>query len=168
MKTRIAIYPGTFDPITLGHLDIIARAARVVDHLIVAVAENAGKKPFFTLDERIKLVAAEVKTIKKPAAKITVKSFDNLLIDFVRQQKAQLVVRGLRAVSDFEYEFQLAGMNATMAPDIETAFLMASDRYQAISSRFVKEIAQLGGDVRPFVGPATQKALQAKIGKKRA
>lgn len=168
MKTRTAIYPGTFDPITLGHLDIIARAARVVDHVIVAVAENEGKKPFFTVAERMKLVVAEVKTIKKPAAKITVKSFDNLLIDFVRQHKASFIVRGLRAVSDFEYEFQLAGMNATMAPDIETVFLMASDRYQAISSRFVKEIAQLGGYVRPFVGPATQKALAAKIGKKRA
>ena len=165
--TRIAIYPGTFDPITLGHLDIIQRAARVVDHLIVAVAANAGKSPLFSLAERKKLLDAEIAALgtKPGLAKITVKSFDILLIDFVRQEKAKIIIRGLRAVSDFEYEFQMAGMNSKLDGSVETLFLMAADKYQFISSRFVKEIGLLGGDVGHFLGPRVKAALEQKTGK---
>ncbi len=166
-QPRTAIYPGTFDPITFGHMDIVHRAARVVDHLIIGVAANAGKSPLFTLNERAKLVESEIQSIakRKAMAKITVKSFDILLMNFVRQQKSKIIVRGLRAVSDFEYEFQMAGMNAKLDGDVETIFLMASDRHQLISSRFVKEIAQLGGDVSHFVSPNIIRAMAKKFRK---
>ncbi len=165
MSQRTAIYPGTFDPITFGHMDIIQRAARVVDHLIIGVAANAGKGPLFSLEQRTKLVETEVRNLSKQKglAKITVKKFDVLLMNFVRAQKSKIIVRGLRAVSDFEYEFQMAGMNVKLDPSVETIFLMASDKYQLISSRFVKEIAQLGGDVGHFVSPNVLKAIRRKF-----
>jgi pantetheine-phosphate adenylyltransferase len=149
MTKRIGVYPGTFDPITLGHIDIIQRAAPLVDHLIVAVAENAGKKPLFSLKERTEMAASEVKALG--LTNVEVKPFSNLLIKFAQDEGAQVVIRGLRAVSDFEYEFQMAGANRKLAPKVETLFLMASDSYQLISSRFVKEIARMGGDISHFV-----------------
>ena len=154
MRERVGVYPGTFDPITNGHQDVIQRAALMVDRLIVAVAANAGKAPLFTLDERIALVRDDVAAMKiNGGTKIECMGFDTLLINFVRQCGASLIVRGLRAVSDFEYEFQMAAMNARLDPNIETVFLMASEGSQFISSRFVKEISQLGGDVSSFVSP---------------
>lgn len=168
MSNRIAVYPGTFDPITFGHMDIIQRAARLVDHLIIGVAANAGKSPLFSLAERKKLVEAEVAGLsrKKGTAKITVTSFDNLLMDFVRDSGSRVIVRGLRAVSDFEYEFQMAGMNTKLDSSVETIFLMASDKYQLISSRFVKEIGQLGGEIGHFVSPQVAKALKKRFAAK--
>ncbi len=152
-SARIGLYPGTFDPITNGHLDIIKRAANhMVDTLIVAVARNVGKGPMFSVDERVQMVRDEIAgngLVLK--AKIVVKPFDNLLVEFARQNKADVIVRGLRAVSDFEYEFQMASMNRYLDAEIETVFLMASDRNHFISSRFVKEIAMLGGNITPFV-----------------
>jgi|TARA_B110000438_G_C15440745_1_gene490292 pantetheine-phosphate adenylyltransferase len=149
---RCGVYPGTFDPVTNGHADIIYRAAQVVDRLIVGVAENAGKSPMFSSQERLAMVVNEVSTLdKKIASRISSKLFDNLLVDFVEQQNASVIIRGLRAVSDFEYEFQMAAMNARLNKKIETVFLMASDSNQFISSRFVKEIGRLGGDVGHFV-----------------
>jgi pantetheine-phosphate adenylyltransferase len=160
MPARIGVYPGTFDPVTNGHMDIIARATRVVDRLIVAVAVNAGKEPLFTLDERVAMVEADIQALKPDvAARIEVVPFDNLLVEFVADRGAGVIVRGLRAVSDFEYEFQMAAMNARLSPDLETVFLMASDRHQFISSRFVKEIGRLGGDISLFVSPLVTKRL---------
>jgi len=162
---RIGLYPGTFDPVTNGHLDIVARAARLVDHLIVAVAANAGKGPIFSLEERLEIVTAEmVELSAQLGTSIEVRAFDTLLMNFCRECGANLIVRGLRAVSDFEYEFQMAGMNARLDPDIETIFLMASERCQFISSRFVKEIGRLGGDISQFVSPAVQSRLSTKFG----
>ncbi|NFV79824.1 pantetheine-phosphate adenylyltransferase [Magnetospirillum aberrantis] len=162
---RVGLYPGTFDPITNGHLDIVMRAARVLDRLIVAVAANAGKGPLFTLDERVALVREDLaERAQKLGVNIEVRSFDNLLIDFARQCGAHVIIRGLRAVSDFEYEFQMAGMNARLSPDIETMFLMASERCQFISSRFVKEIGRLGGDITSFVSPRVRVELNKKFG----
>ncbi len=161
IQPRTGVYPGTFDPATNGHMDIISRATRVVDRLIVGVAVNAGKEPLFSLDERVDMVKAEVALIDGP--EITVRPFDNLLMDFVADVGAQVIIRGLRAVSDFEYEFQMAGMNSRLNPDIETVFLMASDRHQFISSRFVKEIGALGGDIRHFVSPAVAERMKSKF-----
>ncbi|MGE5475670.1 MAG: pantetheine-phosphate adenylyltransferase [Bacteroidales bacterium] len=166
MTERVGLYPGTFDPITNGHLDIVIRAARVVDRLIVAVAANAGKGPLFTLEERVALVRDELADrAKLPGVNIEVRAFDNLLIDFARQCGAHVIIRGLRAVSDFEYEFQMAGMNARLSSDIETMFLMASERCQFISSRFVKEIGRLGGDISSFVSPRVRVELDDKFGR---
>lgn len=154
---RVGVYPGTFDPITKGHIDIIRRASKTVDRLVVAVARNAGKGPLFSLDERVEMVKDEIEDILAQNRKdgfhggIEVKPFGSLLMHFAEAQGATVIIRGLRAVSDFEYEFQMAGMNARLNPRIETLFLMASDRYQFISSRFVKEIARLGGPVTEFV-----------------
>ncbi|HCM83731.1 MAG TPA: pantetheine-phosphate adenylyltransferase [Rhodospirillaceae bacterium] len=159
--TRRAIYPGTFDPITKGHLDIIRRAASVVDELIVAVAENAGKNPKFTVAERVALVQADLKLLEPEfQQKIRVENFNNLLMHYVQSREAKIIIRGLRAVSDFEYEFQMGAMNSRLNPDVQTVFLMASDKLQFISSRFVKEIAALGGDVSQFVSETVVKALQ--------
>ena len=154
-KPRVGVYPGTFDPITNGHMDIILRASRVVDRLIIGVAMNAGKGPIFSLEERVRIVEEEVAAQKDEdlAKRVEVRSFDSLLMHFAMSVHAQIIIRGLRAVSDFEYEFQMAGMNARLNPKIETVFLMASDRYQFISSRFVKEIGALGGDIKHFVSP---------------
>jgi pantetheine-phosphate adenylyltransferase len=161
-KPRTALYPGTFDPITNGHLDIIARAARLADKLIVGVAMNAGKGPIFEIEERADLVRAEIAPIaQKTGTVIEVRPFETLLIAFAREIGAKMIVRGLRAVSDFDYEFQMAGMNYRLDHEVETVFLMASERHQFISSRFVKEIAHLGGDVSSFVPPLTlQRTLE--------
>lgn len=149
---RIGIYPGTFDPPTNGHLDIISRAAGIVDRLIVGVAVNAGKGPLFGLDERVQMVREEVRALGPDAAqRIDVKPFQTLLMHFAQANGANTIVRGLRAVSDFEYEFQMAAMNRRMNGAVETVFLMASENHQFISSRFVKEIARLGGDISHFV-----------------
>jgi pantetheine-phosphate adenylyltransferase len=163
-KQRVGIYPGTFDPVTRGHLDIITRATRVVDRLIVAVAVNAGKDPLFTLPERVEMVRHEVSQVSNgDGSRIRVVPFKSLLMNFVDEVGASVIVRGLRAVSDFEYEFQMAGMNARLNPTIETIFLMAADRYQFISSRFVKEIGRLGGDVGHFVSPYVKGRLEARF-----
>jgi len=166
---RIGVYPGTFDPPTKGHLDIILRAARLVDRLVVGVATNAGKGPMFSPDERADMVRAEVARIAKEEpelkleSRVDVMTFDQLLIEFTKSQKAGVIFRGLRAISDFEYEFQMAGMNRIIQPEIETVFLMASDKHQFVSSRFVKEIARLGGEVKPFVSPTILKLLNKKL-----
>ena len=152
-KLRVGIYPGTFDPITNGHTDIIRRAARVVDRLVVGVARNDGKGPLFSTAERVEIVREEIAQAlaKDVAQRIEVQAFESLLMSFAESVNASVIIRGLRAVSDFEYEFQMAGMNARLNTQIETVFLMASDRFQFISSRFVKEIGALGGDVSHFV-----------------
>ena len=166
VEEQVGVYPGTFDPITNGHLDIIIRASKVVDHLIVAVALNAGKGPLFTVEERCRMVEEEVaKSGKVEPEKIEVRTFDGLLVKFAADAGANLVVRGLRAVSDFEYEFQMAAMNSRLEPDVETVFLMASDRNQFISSRFVKEISMLGGNVRHFAPEGIADILEEKYGK---
>mgnify|MGYP002717071142 CR=1 FL=1 len=162
MSKRIGVYPGTFDPVTNGHMDIIQRASRVLDHLIVGVARNAGKGPLFSTEERVAMVEEDVAALKPNGTKIEVRPFDSLLMKFAVDMNASVIIRGLRAVSDFEYEFQMAGMNARLNPKVETVFLMASDRHQFISSRFVKEIARLGGDVAGFVHPAVATALAHK------
>ena len=164
MSERVGLYPGTFDPVTNGHLDIIARAARLFDRLVVGVAANTGKSPLFSLEERVALVQAECDALARdPGTAIEVASFDVLLIEFARRSGARMIVRGLRAVSDFDYEFQMAGMNYRLDPQIETVFLMASEHHQFISSRFVKEIAELGGDISSFVPNRTLEKTRAKL-----
>lgn len=162
--SRTGVYPGTFDPVTNGHMDIIFRATRVVDRLIVAVAVNGGKDPLFTLDERVEMVQTDIQALDpQAAARIEVRPFDNLLVEFVSDMGAAVIVRGLRAVSDFEYEFQMAAMNARLSPELETVFLMASDRHQFISSRFVKEIGRLGGDISHFVSTPVTARLRDRF-----
>lgn len=162
---RIAVYPGTFDPVTNGHMDIIARSALLVDHLVVAVAVNAGKGPIFSLPERVAMVEAEIAALagRPGLGSIEVRSFSNLLMHFVQDCGARQIVRGLRAVSDFEYEFQMAGMNTKLNPEVETIFLMAAEGTQFISSRFVKEIGRLGGDISRFVSPRVVNKLTEKF-----
>jgi pantetheine-phosphate adenylyltransferase len=152
-KERVGIYPGTFDPITNGHADIILRATKIVDRLVIGVARNIGKGPLFSTKERVEIVQDEVDHLADAAARkrVEVRPYENLLMHFAMEQGATMILRGLRAVSDFEYEFQMAGMNNRLNPNIETVFLMANDKYQFIASRLVKEIAQLGGDITPFV-----------------
>ena len=163
-RQRVGLYPGTFDPVTNGHLDVIGRAARLLDKLVVGVATNTGKGPLFSLEERVELVTAEISAIaSKNSMVIEVRPFDSLLIDFARKVGASMIVRGLRAVSDFDYEFQMAGMNYRMAPDIETVFLMASERHQFIASRLVKEVAILGGDISSFVPPLTLQRILRRL-----
>lgn len=159
---RTAVYPGTFDPVTSGHIDIIRRAARICDRLIVGVAKNAGKGPLFSLPERVGLLSNEVAALPE-GHRITVVPFEGLLINFAVEHGANQIVRGLRAVSDFEYEFQMAGMNAKLNPTVETVFLMAADGQQFVSSRFVKEIGKLGGDISRFVSPRIVEALKMRF-----
>ncbi|MES2729481.1 MAG: pantetheine-phosphate adenylyltransferase [Pseudomonadota bacterium] len=163
---RIGIYPGTFDPITKGHLHIIKRASRLVDHLIVGVATNLRKGPLFTDAERMAMVTQDISTLPTRHCTIEVKTFDNLLVDFAKEEKASCIFRGLRAVSDFEYEFQMTGMNAKLNPSIETVFLVAADKWQFVSSSFIKEICAMGGDISAFLTPATLTLLQQKLAKK--
>ena len=158
-----ALYPGTFDPVTNGHLDIIQRAARMFDRLIVGVAVNAGKGPLFSLKERVAMVEEEVADFDHGGGGISVEGFDSLLVQFAKSQQASVIIRGLRAVSDFDYEFQMASMNAQIAPDIETVCLMASDKHQFIASRLVKEIAMLDGDVSQFVTSGVLAKLSGKV-----
>jgi len=165
MTERVGVYPGTFDPITNGHTDIILRATKIVDRLVIGVAKNIGKGPLFTSDERVATVEQELAHLNGTdmRGKIEVKAFDNLLMHFAVEQGASVIVRGLRAVSDFEYEFQMAGMNSRLNATVETVFLMSADRYQFISSRFVKEIGQLGGDVTPFVSARVAERITQKF-----
>jgi pantetheine-phosphate adenylyltransferase len=167
-KLRVGVYPGTFDPITNGHTDIIRRAAKVVDRLIVGVARNDGKGPLFSTDERVEIVRDDIahSLDRETVARIEVRAFETLLMSFAESVSASVIIRGLRAVSDFEYEFQMAGMNARLNTDIETVFLMASDRYQFISSRFVKEIGALGGDVSHFVSKRVAGRLTERYGER--
>ncbi|HNS85625.1 MAG TPA: pantetheine-phosphate adenylyltransferase [Parvularculaceae bacterium] len=166
MTKRIGLYPGTFDPITLGHIDIIERAVKMVDELVIGVAINRDKGPLFSLEERVKMVGAEMAPIsKKSGVPIRVTPFESLLMKFAEAQNANFIIRGLRAVSDFEYEFQMVGMNQKLNDDIETVFLMADVRYQFIASRLVKEIARLGGAIDAFVPPAVASALTTKFKK---
>lgn len=163
MAERVGVYPGTFDPITLGHMDIIRRASKVVDRLIVAVAENDGKQPLFTTEDRVAMILHDTAELRDKGATIEVHPFRSLLIHFAHEVGAKVLIRGLRAVSDFEYEFQMASMNSRLDPEIETLFLTASERQQFISSRFVKEIARLGGDISSFVSPAVNRKLLAEL-----
>jgi len=163
-KPRVAVYPGTFDPVTNGHLDIMQRASHIADHLIVGVAINDGKAPLFDLQNRVDMVEQEITGLQLyNGAIVSVVPFEGLLVDFVRKQSAQMIVRGLRAVSDFEYEFQMAGMNARIDPTVETVFLMASERHQFISSRFVKEICRLNGDVSQFIPVRVLDCLKRRL-----
>lgn len=157
-----AVYPGTFDPITLGHQDLVRRAAALFDQVVVGIAVSEAKRPFFQLDERVRLA----REVLKPYDNVKVEGFRGLLMDFVRAQKAQVILRGLRAVSDFEYEFQMAGMNRYLYPDVETVFLTPAEQYQFISATIVREIASLGGDVGKFVQPQVARALARKVGKR--
>lgn len=160
---RIGIYPGTFDPITKGHLHIIKRASKLVDRLVIGVAMNANKSPMFNHEERLELVRADIKDLKLPDNCIVeAESFDMLLVHYAKEKGACCIFRGLRAVSDFDYEFQMTGMNLHLAPEIETVFLMAADKWQFVSSSFIKEIHALGGDVSGFVTPNTLSALGEK------
>lgn len=163
MSERIGIYPGTFDPITKGHLHIIQRASKLVDRLVIAVADNPKKSPLFGIDERLAMVEADIATLRDKACPIEVDRFSELLISYAERKGATCLFRGLRAVSDFEFEFQMTGMNAKMAPDIETVFLMASDKWQFVSSSFIKEICSLGGNVAEFVTPAVDAKLKEKF-----
>ena len=152
----IAVYPGTFDPITNGHIDLVNRASRLFESVIVAVSRDTGKSTFFDTDQRVALAEEVLSGLNN----VTVVAFEGLLVEFCRQQRAGVVIRGLRAVSDFEYEFQLASMNRRLAPEVETLFLTPAEQYAFISSSLVREIAQLGGDVAEFVHPAVQRALE--------
>ncbi len=159
---RVGLYPGTFDPITNGHLDIIGRAVKLVDHLVIGVAVNVGKSPMFSVEERVALVLEETRQFAGTTT-IEARPFSTLLMHFAEEIGAQMIVRGLRAVADFEYEFQMTAMNQQLNREIETVFLMADPRHQAIASRLVKEIATLGGDVSKFVPPAIAARLMEKL-----
>lgn len=163
---RVGLYPGTFDPITLGHIDIIRRAALLLDRLVVGVAINRDKGPLFSLEERVAMIEAECATLaKQTGIEIVVHPFENLLINCARDVGAQIIVRGLRAVADFEYEYQMVGMNRQLDDGIETVFLMAEAQHQAIASKLVKEIARLDGDISKFVTPMVRTELMARLGK---
>ena len=167
MTTRISIYPGTFDPLTFGHIDIIERAARLGNQLIVAVAENIGKQPLFSVEERTQIVADEVQRINNTnnvPYPVLVKNFSGLLTDFADSQGAHVVIRGLRAVADFEYEFQMASINKRLHGELETVFLMAAEQQHFVASRFVKEVARFGGDVSSFVPENVARKLASKLG----
>ncbi|MEM8937350.1 MAG: pantetheine-phosphate adenylyltransferase [Pseudomonadota bacterium] len=164
MAKRIGLYPGTFDPLTRGHIDIIERAVKLVDELIVGVAINRDKGPLFSLEERTEMLETEMARISKESGvPVRVTPFEQLLMNFAIEMNAQIIIRGLRAVSDFEYEFQMVGMNQALNDEIETVFLMADARYQSIASRLVKEIARLDGDISSFVPPLVEDALKEKF-----
>jgi len=158
-----AVYPGTFDPITRGHEDLVRRATTLFDEIVVGVADSRGKQAFFTLQERLRLA----REVLKPYRKVRVEGFSGLLMDFIRGEKARVIVRGLRAVSDFEYEFQMAVMNRNLYPDVETLFLTPAEQYLFISATIVREIALLRGDVSKFVQPIVARALAAKVAKRK-
>ena len=163
---RIGLYPGTFDPMTLGHIDVIRRSAVLVDRLVIGVAINRDKGPLFSLEERVKMLETECNRLSPDLGiEIIVHPFENLLIDCARDVGAQIIIRGLRAVADFEYEYQMVGMNRAMESSIETVFLMAEARHQAIASKLVKEIARLGGDITKFVTPPVKKAVYERFGR---
>lgn len=159
MSDGVAIYPGTFDPLTLGHEDLVRRASRLFQEVVVAVADSRSKRPFFTLEERV----AMARELLAPYANVRVEGFDGLLMDFLRRQNARIILRGLRAVSDFEYEFQLANMNRQLAPQVESLFLTPAEHYSYISSTLVREIAALKGDISKFVHPAVAEALRERL-----
>lgn len=158
MKCK-AVYPGTFDPITLGHEDLARRAARLFDHVILAVADSRAKRPLFTLSERVEIAREALRGLRN----VSVVGFSGLLMKFAQQEKARIVVRGVRAISDFEYEFQLAGMNRGMYPEVETVFMTPGEQFMFISGTLVREISILGGDVRKFVSPGVARRLKGKI-----
>lgn len=159
---RIGLYPGTFDPVTNGHTDIIKRALKLVDRLVIGVAQNDDKGPLFSTAERVEMLKAEMAPL---GGDIVVQPFSTLLMHFAEELDASVIIRGLRAVADFEYEFQMTAMNQRLNQDIETVFLMADPRHQAIASRLVKEIAQLGGTITPFVSPSVETRLLARVGR---
>lgn len=162
---RTGVYPGTFDPVTNGHVDIISRATRIVDRLVIGVAVNAGKGPLFSLEERVEMLEEEVSRMRNgDGSRIVVRPFSNLLMHFVQDVGATIILRGLRAVSDFEYEFQMAAMNARLNGGVETVFLMASENHQFIASRFVKEVARLGGDISSFVPVGVKTRTVRRLG----
>jgi len=158
-QNKIAIYPGTFDPITFGHLDIIRRASEIVNHLMIAIAKDTAKNPLFSLDERVEMVEQEIKQFPN----VSVEKFEGLLVDFAAAKNAPIIIRGLRAVSDFEYEFQMFGMNSQLNPKIQTIFLPASEHHHFIASKLVKEVARLGGNIEKFVSPNVAKKLHEKL-----
>lgn len=163
---RIGLYPGTFDPVTHGHLDIIRRGAQLVDRLVIGVAINRDKGPMFSLEERVAMIEAECAVLsEETGTEIVAHPFENLLINCARDVGAQIIVRGLRAVADFEYEYQMVGMNRSLDSSVETVFLMADAKHQAIASKLVKEIARLDGDITKFVPPAVKAALYEKLGR---
>lgn len=162
-KYLIGVYPGTFDPMTKGHLHLIRRASCLVDKLIIGIAENSRKGPLFSHEDRVDMVRRDIENLHEKGCEIEVRSFDNLLIKFAREVNASCIFRGLRAVSDFEYEFQMTGMNAKLDPGIETVFLMASDKWQFVSASFVKEISAMGGDIAEFVTPQVAEKLKKKF-----
>ena len=168
VQKRVGLYPGTFDPVTLGHLDIVKRALKLVDHLVIGLATGTGKNPLFSLDERVAMWRHEAAALTQDRALIEVVPFhDKLQVDLAQEVGASIVVRGLRAVTDFEYEFQMVGMNQRLNPEIETVFLMADPRHQAIASRLVKEIAMLGGNVAPFLTPYVADLLVKRCAERR-
>jgi pantetheine-phosphate adenylyltransferase len=168
MTRRVGLYPGTFDPATKGHLDIISRALKLVDHLVIGVAINEGKGPLFTLDERVEMIGREAEACRsKGSGTVEVRPFKSLLMHFAEEVGAAVIIRGLRAVADFEYEFQMTGMNMRLNPDIETVFLMAEPKNQAIASKLVKEIAMLGGAFEQFVSPTVATRLAARVAERR-
>ena len=157
-----AVYPGTFDPLTMGHEDMFRRASKIYDEIVIGVADSKSKRPLFTLDERLAMAQEAL----SPYSNVRVAAFRGLLVNFVREHKAQVILRGLRAVSDFDYEFQLAGMNRQLMPEVETVFMTPSDHYQFVSATLVREIASMGGDVSKFVSPSVKRWLDEKLSKK--
>ena len=160
---KIAIYPGTFDPITFGHLDIIKRASQLFDNLIIAVAKDNSKNPLFSLSERVEIVQKEIEFLNKNEKTVTVEQFEGLLIEYARKKNSNIIIRGLRAVSDFEYEFQMYGMNSKLDPEIQTIFLPASENTQFVAAKLVKEIAKLDGDISKFVPQLVATKLKNKL-----
>jgi len=163
VNTIRAIYPGTFDPLTNGHLDLIARGSKIFDHLVVAILNNSEKKPLFPVEERVEMISEATREF----GNISVSTFDGLLVEFARQQQAQALLRGIRAISDYEYEFQMALMNRRLAPQLETVFMMPAEKYSYVSSRLIREVFDLGGSVEGLVPASVVERMQARAGKSR-